>query len=334
MSVNSVSVFAKCGARCDTCPAYKENARTSEDRQWCSDGWHRYLGVRLNIDRCYCDGCQTPDAEQPTLVIGKYGCKIRRCAVFNGAETCAHCSVYPCEAIQTQFSFDSTSRDELAARLGAPIPEDEYLTFIEPYELHKHLEETHATLRPEDIVRMIPVSVKPRIAGFPDALPLSAQETGAFKALHRLLAATGVAESIPHVEQEERKERRRHLLKLLWMFGLYGKLEQEPHPHLTVDAETYVAQRIHSSLTTLQGYFQELTRHGVHCEHIPLAEHGWLTPGGSLRKEGWMLSLSFADNAGGANTMLALQSYTAKLDEMYGKQAFRYFSSVDMRVLR
>jgi hypothetical protein len=334
MSANSLNVFAKCGARCSHCPAYKGNARTAEDRQRCSDGWHKYLGVRLNTDRCYCDGCRTPDAEQPTLVIGKYGCKIRRCAVFNGSETCAHCSAYPCEAIQTQFSFDSTSRDQLAARLGAPISEDEYLTFIEPYELNRHLDEISATLRPEDIVPMIPVAVKPRVVDFPNGLPFSTKKVAAFEALHHVLAAAGVAEGVPHVQQAGLKERRRHLLKLLWMFGLYGKLEQEPDPHLTVDAETYVAQKIHSSLTTLQGYFQELEGHGVLCEHIPLVEDGWLTPGGGLRKEGWMLSLSFADDAGGANAMLALQSYTAKLDKAYGKQAFRYFTSADMRVLR
>ena len=64
-------LFSKCGATCSRCPAYRENVSRYEDRQRCSDGWHKYLGARLHPDRCYCDGCQTPDEEQPTLVIGK-----------------------------------------------------------------------------------------------------------------------------------------------------------------------------------------------------------------------------------------------------------------------
>ena len=199
-------VFAKCGANCGRCPAYRENVRTADGRQRCSDGWHKYLGVRLTVQRCYCDGCQTPDDENPVLVFSKYGCKIRRCAVFNGVETCAHCSAYPCKDVRTQFSFDSESRERIAARLGAPVPEDEYLTFIEPYELHRHLDEIRASLSPEDIVEMTPVSVKPRIVDLPDDLPFSREETAAFEALHRLLAAVGTVSGVSHARQEALKE--------------------------------------------------------------------------------------------------------------------------------
>lgn len=64
-------LFAKCGGRCSRCRAYKANVKTYEDRQRCSDGWHKYLGVRLNLERWYCDGCQTPDEEQPTAGYGQ-----------------------------------------------------------------------------------------------------------------------------------------------------------------------------------------------------------------------------------------------------------------------
>jgi hypothetical protein len=323
-------LFSKCGANCGRCPAYRENVRSDADRQRCSDGWHKYLGVRLNVQRCYCDGCQTPDDENPVLVYGKYGCRIRRCAVFNGVETCAHCSAYPCEDVRTQFSFDSESRDKLAARLGTPIPEEEYLTFIKPYELHKHLDEIRASLVPEDIVEMTPVSLKPKVTQFPDDLPFPQEP---FKALHRLLAVVGAVEGIPHVRLAALKERRRHLLKMLWTFGRFGEPGEEGGSHLAIDSETYLTQKIHSSYSRVKDYFEALEEYGVHCEHVPLMEEGWLTPKGALRKSGWFLKLSFGDDAGGVPALRALQSYAARLDEEYGARAFRYFSKADMRVL-
>jgi len=322
-------LFSKCGANCGRCPAYRENIKTSEDRQRCSDGWHKYLGARLSVERCYCDGCQTPDDENPLLVYGKYGCKIRRCAVFNGAETCAHCSAYPCDDVRTQFSFDSKSREKIAARLGIPIPEEEYLTFIEPYELHRHLDEIRASLAPEDIVEMTPVSVKPRVVDFPDDLP-SPQEP--FKALHRLLVVAGCVEGISHARQAMLKERRQHLLKILWTFGLFGEPKGEGSSHLMIDSETYLAQKIQSNYSRVKDYFKTLGEYGVRCEHVPLVEEGWLTPTGALRKGGWFMKLFFDDDAGGVSAHEALRTYAAKLDEKHGKNAFRYFSKADMRV--
>jgi hypothetical protein len=323
-------LFSKCGANCGRCPAYRENAKTSEDRQRCSDGWHKYLRVRLNVQRCYCDGCQTPDDENPVLVYGRYGCRIRRCAVFNGVETCAHCSAYPCEDVRTQFSFDSESRAKIAARLGTPIPEEEYLTFIEPYELHRHLDKIRASLAPEDIVEMTPVSVKSKVIEFPDDLLFPQRP---FKALHRLLGTVGTVEGISHARQTVLKKRRQHLLKILWTFGRFGEHEEEGGSHLAIDSETYLAQKIQSSYLQVKDYFKTLEEYGVHCEHVPLVEEGWLTPKGALRKGGWFMKLSFGDDAGGVPALKALQSYAARLDEEYSARAFGYFSRADMRAL-
>jgi hypothetical protein len=326
------NLFSKCGATCSRCPAYRENASSDEDRQRCSDGWHKYLGVRLSPERCYCDGCQTPDDEQPTLVIGKYGCNIRKCAVKNGVETCAHCSGYPCLAVRTQFSFDTGSRERIAARLGAPVPEAEYRTFIEPYELHRHLDEIRATLDPEEIVEMTRVAVKSRLARFPDDLPRSVKETTALQALHRLLGQVGAVEDISYAEQTILKRQRQDLVKLLWAFGLQGQPAPEGGPHLALDAEDYLAQKIGSDYSKLQGYMEILAEHGVQCEQVPLIEEGWRTPRGSLRRKGWLIKMSFDEKAGGAAALGALRSYATRLDEQHGKGAFRRFSRADMHV--
>ncbi len=326
------NLFSKCGANCGRCPSYKGNLQTDEDRQRCSDGWHKYLGFRLSPGKLrLCDGCQAPDDGNP---VRYQNCYVRRCAVRNGVETCAHCSAYPCEDVKNLHEIQrADARERIAARLGTPIPEEDYLSFIEPYEGIRHLDEIRASLAPEDIVEMTKVSVKPTIADLPDDLPFSEEETLAFEALHRLLATVGCADGVSYARQAALKKRRQHLLKMLWAFGLFGELKEEGGSHLVIDSETYLAQKIHSSYSRVKDYFKALEGYGVHCEHVPLTEEGWLTPGGALRRVGWFMKMSFDDDAGGVSALEALQSYAARLDERYGGRAFGYFPKADMRVL-
>ena len=78
-----------------------------------------------------------------------------------------------------------------------------------------------------EIVEMTRVAVNQRLVGFPDDLPLSAEETAALQALHRLLGEVGSAEGISYAEQAILQKRRRNLVKLLWAWGLYGEPAEE-----------------------------------------------------------------------------------------------------------
>jgi hypothetical protein len=234
-------------------------------------------------------------------------------------------------------SLPADAREKTAARLGIPIPEEDYLTFIEPYEGLKHLDVIRASLGAEDIVEPTkPPPFKPKTTDFPEALPSSKEETSAFKALHRLIRTLNTVDADTYVTQERLKKRRRYFLRLLWTFGLLGELKEEGGLHLVIDSETYVAQKIPSSSgysRVVKHYFGTLEECGVHCEIVPLMETGWLTPGGALRKHGWFMKMSFDDNAGGVSALRALKSYAARLSEEYGKGAYRRFSKADMRVL-
>ncbi|MGA9351329.1 MAG: DUF3795 domain-containing protein [Anaerolineae bacterium] len=323
-------LFSKCGCNCGRCPSYKETLQTDGDRQRCSDGWAKYLGFRLSPSKLrLCDGCQAPDDENP---VRYQNCYVRRCAVRNGVKTCVHCSGYPCEDVP-RVSLSADARERTAARLGTPIPEEDYLTFIEPYEGIKHLHKIRASLGPKDIVEMTKVSARPELVDFPDDLPFSKEETSALEALHRLIAAIEVVNDVSYARQAVLEKRRRHLLKLLWAFGRFGQPKEEGGSDLVIDGETYLAQKIHSSYSRVKDYCKALEEYGVRCEHIPLAEEGWLTPTGALRKGAWFIEMSFGDDAGGVFALEALRSYVARLDEEYGERAFRYFSKADMRVL-
>ncbi len=323
-------LFSKCGCNCGHCPSYKENLLTDEDRRQCAEGWAKYIGYRPTPEKLRaCVGCQAPDDEN---AVRYQSCYVRKCALRNGVETCAHCSAYPCEDVP-RVSFAADQREKIAARLGTPVPEEDYLAFIEPYEGIKHLDAIRASLAPGDIVEMTTVFVRPRIVAFPDDLSFSEERATPFEHLHRLLATVVVAEGVSYARQTVLQRRRRHLLKILWAFGLFGERKEEGGSHLVIDSETYSAQKIQSSYSRLKDYFKVLEEYGVHCEHAPLTEEGWLTPGGALRKGRWFMKMSFGDDAGGASALKALQYYAARLDEKYGKTAFRYFSKANMRVL-
>jgi len=329
-------LFSKCGANCGRCPAYRENIRTDGDRQRCSDGWHKYLGARVRPDRIRCDGCQTPDTEKPALIARN--CNIRKCAFINAIQTCAHCTVYPCEDLERlAATIDAT---EIAAGLAAPIPTNDYLSFVEPYELLKHLQAIRATLAPEDLAEPNPPQpFRPKTVEFPAKLPMSDEETSALRALHRTLKTINAVDAESHAMQVRLKARRRYFLRLLWTFGLVGELENDGGLRLVLDCDTYYDQKLPGHYdTVVNRYFEVLKDYGIHCEHIPLGE-GWLMPSGWMRRRskswsaGWLATMAFGNEAGGESGLRALRVYAAALHEKYGERAYRYFSRADMRVL-
>ena len=320
-------LFGKCGANCGHCPAYKENVKTDEARQRGRDGWYKYLGFQTTPDRMYCDGCQRLDTMSPVLINPR--CIIRKCAMFNSVETCAHCSAYPCEDLDPDIN-----REKIEAHLGSPMPEKDYLAFIEPYEGTKHLDKIRTLLKTEDIVNpKVPVA-KTRIVDFPDHLAFSKEETSAFEALHKLLADIKSMTGATYARQAVLKKRIQWILKFLWAVGLFGELGNS---YIAVDGEKISAQKIPywMDLDIVKRHFRILKEFGVHCEYVPLTKKksSWLTARGHLRKKGWFIKMSFDSKTGGITTLKAFKSYANELDEKYGKKAFRYFSNVDMQVL-
>lgn len=329
-------LFAKCGFNCGHCVAYKENVKTKQDRKRGSDGWKKYYNFRLSLDRMYCDGCQTPDEENPVLL--NPACITRRCAQKNRVETCAHCSEYKACMHELRIFSQEITREKIEARRGAPIPEKDYIAFVEPFEHLNHLEQIRASLKSKDIIKAEILSVKPKIAGFPDALTFSKKKNLAFKALYQILAAVAFISGNTYAQQVELKRRKDYLFKLLWAFGLYGELKKENGSYLVIDSQTYFAQKLPGHLRTVVLNLEFLRKHGAQAEIVSLTKEkygqkGWLTPMGWLRKEGWLLKISFDDKAGGGSALKALQDYVAILNEKYSEKALKYFKKVDMNPL-
>ena len=329
-------IFAKCGFNCGRCPAYRENVKTDEDRQRGSDGWKKYFGFQIRYDRMTCDGCFTPDEEKPVMFLPK--CPVRNCAFLNSALTCAHCSgFHTCMRDEKIYNPD-VNREKIEARIGASIPEDDYLAFIEPFEHLRHLDAIRASLHAKDIVEPQILYDKIRIVDFPDDQSFAEEVTTALKTLYRLLVNIASIGGDTYARKKILEKRRLYYLKLLWAFGRHGKFEEGKSLSLIMDSVTYSDQKFTGHLTKLELYFEKLKEYGIHCEYIPLPDEkqdkrGWITPMGWLRKRGWFLKITFDESTGGASTIQALRNYTQKLRERYGNKAFRHFKNVDMRVL-
>lgn len=239
------------------------------------------------------------------------------------------------------------NREKFEGKLGAPISEEDYHMFIEPFEGLPRLEAIRASAKPEEIVEAAKVPpLKTKIVGFPEKLPFSKEETAAFRLVHELLATVkrsqlGLTDTDTFAQQQRLKNRMAHFLRFLWILGRFGKLKEKNGAHLVVNAITYIANR--GSEWTLASWpfvektiFEILHEFGVRCECITLegVEEKDLTTGtGYLRSKGWVMRTSFKEEAGGVAALKALQTYAKRLDEKYGKKAFRNFSNVDMRVL-
>ncbi len=116
----------RCGYRCDLCLAYRPNvAQNPANQQTLSDGWFRYFGFRLPSEAICCDGCM---AGNPRLI--DQACPVRPCVIGKELDNCSRCERYTCEKLQERLVV----YEEVQGRIGAQIPEEDYIRFIRPYE--------------------------------------------------------------------------------------------------------------------------------------------------------------------------------------------------------
>jgi hypothetical protein len=128
-------IIARCGFICSLCLIYRDNLKKDEqNRQRFRDGLEKYYGDKLTLEECYCDGCTTPDSENPVRISTE--CTVRPCVIARGLENCAFCDQYPCKALERKFVDYSKVKE----RFGAPLPEEDYRTFVMPYESKKLLD--------------------------------------------------------------------------------------------------------------------------------------------------------------------------------------------------
>ncbi|HNT25195.1 MAG TPA: DUF3795 domain-containing protein [Anaerolineales bacterium] len=126
-------IITRCGYRCDLCLAYRPNVeKNPANQQKLSDGWHKYFGFRIPPEQILCDGCMAPGT--PKLI--DQSCPVRSCVIEQGLDHCAQCMQYTCKKLTERI----VAYEEIRQRVGEEIPEDDYLSFIRPYENRERLD--------------------------------------------------------------------------------------------------------------------------------------------------------------------------------------------------
>lgn len=339
-------LVAGCGIDCGAClwGPYPRKGMTAEKFERYRSNAQRILGYMPIKTPCLT--CQTPDSKIPKgSKLPNRKCLIRQCVDKTGVANCAYCSRFPCETVKA--TGGAWNRENIEKKLGAPISEEEYHAFVEPFEGVSRLEAIRASLKPEEIVEpaKAPTS-ETRITDFPENLPFSKEETASFRAVHKLLATVkhsslGLRDTDAFAQHHRLENRRAHVLRFLWILGRHGKFEKEKSSHVVVDAKSYEANRGSEKTLAIWSFvkdivFEVLSEFGVYCERVGLKgvkEEDLVTGTGYLRSKGWVIKMSFEKKIGGTAALKALQTYTRKLDEEYGKKAFQHFSDADMRIL-
>jgi len=128
-------ILARCGYRCDLCPAYVGNIHSAEDRQSVSDGWFKYLGFRIPVEDIGCRGCL--DEEEAI----DQECPVRPCVNEKGFDNCGYCREFPCDRLKTRMDFLEDRSGDLPS-----IPKDDFDKFIKPYMSKDRLQKIHAKM--------------------------------------------------------------------------------------------------------------------------------------------------------------------------------------------
>ena len=84
---------------------------------------------------------------------------------------------------------DVWNRENIEKKLGAPISEEQYHMFVEPFEGISRLNTIRSLIKPEEIVEPPKVHTPVRVADFPEDMPFSKDENASFKAVHKLLSS-------------------------------------------------------------------------------------------------------------------------------------------------
>jgi hypothetical protein len=338
------NLVSKCGIDCGACPwgLYPRKDMTAEGFEQYRQNAKKILGY-MPIKKP-CVTCQTPDSEIPkTAKLPNKKCLIRRCVDTAGVANCAYCARFPCDTLKA--TAGAWNRETIEAKLGAPVSEEEYHSFVEPFEGMKRLSAIRVSLKPEEIVEPAKVSAsKTGAVAFPENLAFSKEEIAAFKAVHRLLAkvagsSLGLEGTDTLAQRQKLENLKAHVLRLLWIIGRYGEFQKDHS--LVVDAQTYIANRGGEKSLAIWSFvedvvFKVLSEFDVCCKRVVskgVAAEDLTTGTGYLRRKGWTMQVSFEDNVGGAAALKALQTYARRLDREYGAKAFRRFRDADMKVL-
>ncbi len=336
--------LSKCGIDCNKCPWGPTPRKSMTLWEFEQFQIHSKKVLGFMPIKSPCVTCQIPDVEIPkNSKLPNRKCLIRQCVDKAGITNCAHCMRFPCDTLNATAGL--WNRKSIEARLGRQISDEEYHTFVEPFEGIIRLMAVRALLKPDEITEPSKeIETENTVTDFPESLSVSSDEAASLKAVHDLLvilnsSSMGLQGADTFAQRHKLEILRAHVLRFLWIFGFNGRLEKEGTSSIVVEAETFLTNRGSEKTLAIWSFvdgtiFKILAEVGCHCERVmskDLKSEDLVTGTGYLRNKGWKITLSLEQKAGGEGALKALQTYAHLLDMKYGKRAFQHFQVADMR---
>ena len=109
-------MIAYCGLSCNACPIHLATIEESRGKQKTmriaiAEECSKLYGKELKPEEVGdCDGCRVNTGR---LFSWCSECEVRKCAMSNTVETCAHCPDYACEKLRKFFGADPTAEKRL-----------------------------------------------------------------------------------------------------------------------------------------------------------------------------------------------------------------------------
>lgn len=127
-------IIARCGFRCDLCPAYVQNSHTAVDRFRAAAGWSKYFRLKVKPESMRCYGCFAEKGKG--FEFPAEGCTVSRCVVKRQLGNCSECGDYPCKALNERMN----GVERVIKRFRNKIPKKEFDRFIAPYDARTTLD--------------------------------------------------------------------------------------------------------------------------------------------------------------------------------------------------
>jgi len=130
--------IAKCGYRCDLCPAFKPELTEADKIDFCR-ALEQYYECKLTPDKIgSCTGCQLSEmANDPE-------CPIFPCAQAKGYQTCAECDDFGCDKLKQRMDVV-----EEMMQKHKNIPPEDYEKYFKPFLCRETLMEIRDRLNKE-----------------------------------------------------------------------------------------------------------------------------------------------------------------------------------------
>ena len=129
-------IIAKCGYRCDLCPAFEANLVGDTDKQGFSEALAKYYDCALPPDQIKpCKGCQGAQTQPDD------NCPVYPCVRTKQLDNCGQCPDFGCDKLKQRMDIV----EECLARAGE-VPLEDFRRYFQPFLSRNTLTEIHGSL--------------------------------------------------------------------------------------------------------------------------------------------------------------------------------------------